>query len=314
MPGSKVPLRRGQILKRSQISCSLVIMLTNNNPSNPLRWKKSLLFLPAHRLERFERAMAFEPDMICVDLEDGLPADKKIDGRQAILVFLKNLRDSDVAIRTNSPVSELGREDLRAIHDSGVRPFAVILPMISDPVEIQEARNILDITGNSACLIAMIETATSICLLDSLCAALPENSGLLFGNVDMALDIGCENSWESLIFARTQLVLLGAKWRLPVFDGPTIDLDREDILEQECLSAKSLGFCGKAAIHPKQVGIINKKFQPSLDQLEEARKIVSAYEQGPGGAVRIGEKMVDHPVYRSAIELIESYEKQKHSD
>lgn len=62
------------------------------------------------------------------------------------------------------------------------------------------------------------------------------------------------------------------------------------------------------AIHPSQVDIINKGFQPSHKEILEAEKIVQAYESGISqgkGAVGLDDMMVDVPVYKRAQNLLE---------
>jgi citrate lyase beta subunit len=64
-----------------------------------------------------------------------------------------------------------------------------------------------------------------------------------------------------------------------------------------------LGFCGKTAIHPKQITPINETFTPSPAELERAQRIVAAHEahQASGsGAFAFEGKMVDMPVVRAA--------------
>ena len=40
-----------------------------------------------------------------------------------------------------------------------------------------------------------------------------------------------------------------------------------------------MGFTGKACIHPSQVDIINKAFEPTKEEKEEAMKVLQEYEK-----------------------------------
>jgi (S)-citramalyl-CoA lyase len=268
---------------------------------------KSWLFLPAHRLDRFETAKASCPSVVCLDLQDGLPAIAKDPGRQAVKKLLGREVDLPVAVRINSLTSEHGPHDVRALKSCANLPTAVILPMIENAGQIEAAVVELGEILPTASLIVMIETASAICDIDSICGACPRNAGLLFGNADMSSAIRCANDWESLAYVRSRLVVFAAKWGLPAFDGVTIDLESEDLLERECLSGRKLGFCGKAAVHPKQVKTINRVFSPTAEEVAEARSIVAAYEASSGGAIRVGNKMVDRPVYLAAVGLLKTH-------
>jgi len=67
------------------------------------------------------------------------------------------------------------------------------------------------------------------------------------------------------------------------------------------------GFC----VHPGQVARLNKVFTPSLEELDQAKRIVAAakaaQEQGLG-AVRLDDRMIDGPIIVRAERLIERAE------
>jgi citrate lyase subunit beta/citryl-CoA lyase len=58
-----------------------------------------------------------------------------------------------------------------------------------------------------------------------------------------------------------------------------------------------MGFTGKACIHPSQVDIINKAFEPTKEEKEEAMKVLKEYEKiGGSGVIKVDGKMVDEPI------------------
>ena len=267
---------------------------------------KSWLFLPAHRLDRFDAAKASHPSVVCLDLQDGLPEIQKNQGRESVQNLLGRELDQLVAVRINSLKSEHGHHDISALRSCACLPHAVVVPVIEDPLEIEVALSELGDILKTASLIVMIETVNAICAIDSICAACPRDAGLLFGNADMSAAIRCANDWESLAYVRSRLVLFAAKYGLPAFDGVTLDLENENVLEQECRNSRRMGFVGKAAVHPKQVKIINRLFCPTEEEIAEANTIVAAYEASLGGAIRVGDKMVDRPVYLAAANLLKN--------
>ena len=58
-----------------------------------------------------------------------------------------------------------------------------------------------------------------------------------------------------------------------------------------------MGFTGKACIHPSQVDIINKAFEPTKEEKEEAMRVLKEYEKiGGSGVIKVDGKMVDEPI------------------
>jgi citrate lyase subunit beta/citryl-CoA lyase len=68
-----------------------------------------------------------------------------------------------------------------------------------------------------------------------------------------------------------------------------------------------MGFVGMGCIHPRQIGVIKEYFAPSPNELEEARKIVAAYNEAEEkglGVISLGTKMIDAPVVEKAKSII----------
>jgi citrate lyase subunit beta/citryl-CoA lyase len=71
--------------------------------------------------------------------------------------------------------------------------------------------------------------------------------------------------------------------------------------------SRALGFACASCVHPAQVPLLNDAFGPSEAQLERARCLVGAYEQGVAqgaGAVLFEGAMVDKPVADRAYRLL----------
>src|SRR3546814_968769 len=62
---------------------------------------RSLLFVPAHRPERFAKAAASAADAIILDLEDSVAPERKAYGREAIAEWLASPRDGVAFVRVN---------------------------------------------------------------------------------------------------------------------------------------------------------------------------------------------------------------------
>jgi citrate lyase subunit beta/citryl-CoA lyase len=64
---------------------------------------------------------------------------------------------------------------------------------------------------------------------------------------------------------------------------------------------------GRYVIHPEQVGPVNEVFSPTQQELEFARKVVTAYDEAMGrgiGVIDVDGQMVDVPVANRARDLL----------
>ena len=115
-----------------------------------------------------------------------------------------------------------------------------------------------------------------------------------------------------ILFARSSLVVdsAAAGVRAP-FDVVHLDTRDDEGLEAESLLARSVGMGGKMCIHPAQVGVVNRVFAPDEGQIDWARRVVAAYEEGVKdgrGAIALDGEMIDLPVVVRARRLLEKKE------
>ena len=122
----------------------------------------------------------------------------------------------------------------------------------------------------------------------------------MFGGADFAAEMGAQMSWEALLFARSHLLLAAKALGLDAIDVPCLNAADLDIVAAETARVLALGFTCKSAIHPAQLAPIHAQFQPSDEDVQQARRIVEAAEQAQGGVVLVDGAMVDRPVVLSA--------------
>ena len=80
-------------------------------------------------------------------------------------------------------------------------------------------------------------------------------------------------------------------------DGIYADFRDTDGLRADTGAARALGYTGKMLIHPAQVGPVHAAFAPEAAEVEQARRIVAAFEAAGGsGIVVVDGAMVDRPV------------------
>ena len=270
------------------------------------RARRSILFVPAVRRDRYPKALATGADAVCVDLEDGVAFGAKDEARGAALSLLADRAPTraEVVLRINDPKTDLGQTDLVALREAGVRPDAIMLPKVAGADEIREVESVLASRLQGIPLIVQIETAQGVDEATRIVKASPRIVALFFGAIDLSADVGCTVDWEALLYARSRVVLASALAGVSAIDSPFMDVRAADGLAEESRRARRLGFVGKAAIHPTQVSVIQEAFSSTADELAWAHKIVAAYEDNQGGVLLVDGHLIERPVVRAARRTI----------
>jgi len=274
------------------------------------RVRRSVLFVPAIRPDRFEKAVATGADAVCLDLEDGVAFGQKDEARLNALELLRSRPPgkSEVILRVNEPESDLGVQDLEAVVSAGIRPDALMVPKVDEPRTIRalERRFLPTLAGIP--LVVQIETARGLAAVEAIATASPNVAVIFFGAVDLAAELGSVIEWDAMLYARSRVVAAAAVAGVDAMDTPFMDVAAPEQLDRESRAVRRLGFTGKAAIHPSQVPVIQTAFSPDEDQVKWARRIIEAYEANEGGVLLVDGKLVERPVVRSAQRILATAE------
>lgn len=265
---------------------------------------RCLLFAPGMRPDRFAKALAACRDGIVLDLEDAVAPGDKDAARRHVADFLAARREAGppILVRINALGTRPGLSDLAAIADGVLSADGLVLPKVEDPRDVVLVRSLLGPAAPP--LLAVIETARGLGCAEAIADAVGETGALGFGGADLAADLGCELAWEPMLAARSRIVAAAARYRLSSFDVPFLALDDAAGLAAEASRVRTLGFTGKLAIHPAQVAPIIAAFTPSPEAADAARRIVSAFESAGGKAIQVDGRMVDVPLYQSALRVL----------
>jgi (S)-citramalyl-CoA lyase len=265
---------------------------------------KSWLFTPATKADRFGRAAEVHADALIIDLEDAVALLDKQKARTAALQYLAQPAQGRLpcALRINAPVTRTGIEDLRSLLESSAAPDYIILPKCDSPAFIRMVRTLLDQAAKDTEMIALIESAKAVEALPDIVGSEVRPGALMFGAADMEADLGAKTGWEPLLFVRSRIVQVAASAGIVAVDSPFFDIADLEGLKKETTAARDLGFHGKAAIHPKQISVINDVFVPSDEEVAKARQILAVNQQGVGS---VDHQMVDEAIARKARRTLE---------
>ena len=261
---------------------------------------RSALFVPGSRPERFDKAFATGADRIIVDFEDAVEEHLKSAARDNLAGYLSANPGLSVVVRINAFEHSQHHHDLEFCrHFAGVS--AILLPKSEAPEQVSLAAA----TGKRVW--PLIESAKGLHNLTAIAAA-EGVERLTFGAVDLGLELGLRpgspGASRVLDQVRYQVLVNTALLQLAqpldtVFTG-IADLPG---LGSFADNARDMGFGGMLCIHPSQVAVVNAAFQASAEELEWARKVLTAAEGAPG-AFRLDGRMIDAPVIAAAQRML----------
>ncbi|WP_419908240.1 HpcH/HpaI aldolase/citrate lyase family protein [Hoeflea sp.] len=269
--------------------------------------RRTLLFVPGTRPERFAKALAAGADMVCVDLEDAVPPDSKADARAAAVPWLAEPSTGpERVVRINSLKTLDGLKDLTALAEASPVSGLVFLPKVDGADEPAIADAVLTEAGSGAGLIALIESVDGLENVHQIASAAPRLQMLMFGAVDLAAELGCDLADEPLLYARSRIVHAARRAGVNAMDVPAIDFRDMDALEKEARRAMSMGFDGKAVLHPDNVAVVNSVFSPTAEEAAFAKRVVELFEASETGLVVLDGKLIERPVIRKMEQVLAS--------
>jgi citrate lyase subunit beta/citryl-CoA lyase len=267
-----------------------------------LQTARSFLFAPGSEERKLVRALDSGADAVVADLEDAVAPEEKGAARDLATHLVGDARTESLRLlRVNGVGTEWHDADLTAVSGRGLD--GIVLPKATDAA-VRAVAGRVDLP-----IVAIVETARG--LRDAFAVASHEQVAvLLLGAVDLGLDLGLEqrDDGQEILFARSSLVVdsAAAGLRGPV-DRVWVDVRDLEGLARDCAFARSLGFRGKALVHPDQVAPTHEAFAPTASELRRAREIVAAYDRAVGdgqGVVALDGDMIDAPVAERARELL----------
>ncbi len=262
---------------------------------------RSLLFVPGNRPDRFEKACQSSADLVCIDLEDAVAPQDKDAARDTVIEFLSGTEHSHVALRINARDTEFHKRDLKALSGSRLQLPFVMLPKVSDLDEVQSVdRALPDGVGP---FFALIESAKGLVNCEAILSH-PKVEYALYGAVDYAGDVGCNDAWETHLYARSRMVAACVANDVTLFDVPYLDVHDPDGCEAAMRRSKGLGIFARAAIHPAQIDPIHKALAPSAEKLEWAKRVMEAFEQSEGNVALMDGQMVEAPIVKAAQRIL----------
>ena len=271
---------------------------------------RSYLYAPGNRPELFEKALNSGADGVILDLEDSVLSDEKAAAVQHVVDYLADQEispsDPQIWVRVNNRPGLL-EEELTALASLG-RLTGISLPKVDGVAVLDRVNQLLP---ERVGVLALIESASGVTAVAQI-ANHSRVHRLGLGEADLIADLKMNPSPErvELIPIRVSLVVASATARIDQPVGPAfVDIVDEQGLEHSSGQLRRLGFGGRSAVHPDQLGVINRAFTPTESEIEQAEDLIRSLEEGADretGVVADDEgMMVDEAIVRSARHILD---------
>jgi len=281
------------------------------------RPRRSLLYIPGNNPGMLQNCAIYGSDGVLLDLEDAISVSEKDSARKLVRYALKSLDFGTVerVVRINGRDTPYFEADLAEIIPAA--PDAIRLPKVDSADDVIAADRIISrlevengLKPGSIGIQAMLETARAIVNVNSIAAASSRLVGLTLGGQDLAADLGIKatKAGLELLFAKSAVVIAAKAFGLQAFDTVYTDVADLDGLREQAAITVSLGFSGKAAIHPSQIPVIHAAFSPTEKEVAKAARVVKAAQEAAErglGVISVDGKMVDAPVVAQAERTLE---------
>lgn len=265
----------------------------------------ALLFCPADRPERFQKA-AERSDAVILDLEDAVaPADKKR-ARGAILAQVgaqgdvPELEPTRTIIRINPAGTEDFEKDLHCLAHTPYRTVMLAKTENAEQLRALEGFHV----------IALCETAAGIINAPAIAAA-PNVVALMWGAEDLLASLGGTSSRKDdggyravALHARSSVLLAAGAFGKEAVDAVYVNIPDLEGLTEEARDAVASGFSSKACIHPNQVAAVRAAYAPSEEDVATAQELLEAARAAGTGVFQFKGKMIDGPILKHAESTI----------
>jgi len=280
--------------------------------------RRTMLFVPGNSPAMLLNADIHGADALIFDLEDAVTPAEKDAARVLVRKAVQALGygGCEIIIRINPLDSAYIKQDIDAMVP--LRPALFMPTKVASAEEVKQisamvaAAEIANGTASGSIgLIPLLETAAGIEHAYEIARSDPRVKAIFLGAEDLTSDLQAIRSkqGDEILYARGRVVIAARAAGIDAYDTPFTDVNDEDGLEKDARFARSLGFSGKAVISPRHVTAVNVVFSPSQIEIEYARQVMAAIEEGERlgkGAVSLNGKMVDKPIVDRARRVLDA--------
>lgn len=303
-------------------------MSHTSHPPARQRLQRSELAVPGSNPGMFEKAAAGEADCVFLDLEDAVAPGEKEEARSNVIGALGDIDwrglNKTISVRINGiDTHYMYRDVVDVVERAGGHLDTIMIPKVGVPGDVYMVDAMLTQIETAMGLThrigieVLIETTLGMANVEAIATSSDRLEAMHFGVADYAAScharttsIGGLNpdypgdQWHA---ALSRMLVACRAFGLRPIDGPFGDFNDPDGFMLGARRAAALGYDGKWAIHPSQIGLANEVFSPPDEEVERARRILAALAEAEAdgrGAAQLEGRMIDAASARMADNVV----------
>ncbi len=294
--------------------------------NRPARLRRSELATPASSEKMCAKAPGSGADLVFLDLEDACAPSAK-EGARSIAVDALTQQDwgrTVRAVRINGIDTQWCHGDITELVtgagsdiDVLIVPKArrardvwwvdVLLTQLEEKLGLERRIGLEVLIEEAEGLANAAEIAASSDRLEAIIFGAGDLSASLRARVDGNFDPVGDYPGDFWHFARAAVLTAARAAGIDAIDAPYPAYEDPEGYRRSATQASLLGFDGKWAIHPSQIGIANEVFSPTAEEVAAARDSIEVYRSSEAngvGAIGRDGKLVDAAHMRHAENVL----------
>ncbi|MGJ3921149.1 citrate (pro-3S)-lyase subunit beta [Limosilactobacillus mucosae] len=272
------------------------------------RLRRTMMFVPGNNPAMVKDAGIYGADSIMFDLEDAVSMAEKDAARDLVYEALQtqDYGDAELVVRVNGQDTPYYANDVRAMVKAGID--VVRLPKAEDAEMVKKLD--ADITAaekefgreeGSTMLMAAIESAKGVINAYQIALASDRMMGIALSAEDYTTDMKTHRypDGAELEFARNMVLHAARAAGVAAFDTVFTNMNDTEGFYRETEYIHQLGFDGKSLVNPRQIPMVNKVYEPTKKEIENAKNVENAIKEAKlkgSGVISMNGQMVDRPV------------------
>ena len=272
------------------------------------RLRRTMMFVPGNNPAMVKDAGIYGADSIMFDLEDAVSMAEKDAARDLVYEALQtqDYGDAELVVRVNGQDTPYYANDVRAMVKAEID--VVRLPKAEDAEMVKKLD--ADITAaekefgreeGSTMLMAAIESAKGVINAYQIASASDRMMGIALSAEDYTTDMKTHRypDGAELEFARNMVLHAARAAGVAAFDTVFTNMNDTEGFYRETEYIHQLGFDGKSLVNPRQIPMVNKVYEPTKKEIENAKNVENAIKEAKlkgSGVISMNGQMVDRPV------------------
>ena len=272
------------------------------------RLRRTMMFVPGNNPAMVKDAGIYGADSIMFDLEDAVSMSEKDAARYLVYEALQTVDygDAELVVRINGLDTPYYENDIKAMVKAGID--VIRLPKVeSADMMLQLESLVADAEKEfgrevgSTNIMAAIESAKGVLNAYEIAKSSERMIGIALSAEDYTTDMKTHRypDGQELLFARNMIIHAARAAGIAAFDTVFTNMDDEEGFYRETELIHQLGVDGKSLVNPRQIEMVNKVYQPTKKEIENAQNVVAAIAEAHAkgsGVISMNGQMVDRPV------------------